>query len=61
MKKWILFCLLISFIGIFSVSDARSAVSNFKNPETNLTDIDLIVIVMIFHWIFILTLMKVLK
>ena len=44
MKKWILFCLVISFIGVFSVSEARSAVSNFKNPETNLTDIDLIII-----------------
>ena len=44
MKKWILFCLVISFIGVFSVSEARSAVSNFKNPEANLTDIDLIII-----------------
>lgn len=44
MKKWLLFYLLILVCGVSSITEARSAVSSFNNPEVNLASIDLIIV-----------------
>lgn len=44
MKRWTLLFFVIFFASLTSISFARSSVAEYKNPEINLADIDLIIV-----------------